>query len=361
MNKVHAVITGTGSYIPLLKKANKDFTAQDFYDDQGQQIQQSGEIIVQKFEQITGIRERRYASHDMDASGMASMAALRAIESAGIDAETIDQIIVAHNFGDIGIESTSSSAVPAIASRVKHQLGIRNAGCIPYDLLFGCPGWLQGVIQANAFIQSGMAKKCLVIGTETLSRVIDVYDRDSMIFSDGAGAVVVEAKEYRDVAEVYGFLGASVQSFTAGELNYINMASSNFSNNNQCTQYIKMRGRKVYEFAVKYVPAAIKQCLTNCNIDITEVKKIFIHQANEKMDAAIINELYKLYDLEADLADIMPMNIHCLGNSSVATIPTLFDMVCKGELPGHHIHKGDLLVFASVGAGMNINAVCYKA
>lgn len=361
MNKIHSVITGTGSYIPILRKANTDFTSQEFYDEKKQKIEQSGETIIDKFQQITGIEERRYADSDMDASGMASMAALRAIESAGIDPETIDQIIVAHNFGDACLKHTQASMVPALASRVKHNLGIRNNNCVPYDLLFGCPGWLQGVIQANAFIQYGMAKRCMVIGTETLSRVIDRYDRDSMIFSDGAGAVVIEAKEHRDGPEKDGFLGAKVQSFTNGELNYINMSYSNLPEDDRTLRYIKMRGRKVYEFAVKHVPAAIKECIDYCGVPITDVKKIFLHQANEKMDAAIISELYKLYGLEADLPVIMPMNIHSLGNSSVATIPTLFDMVCKGELPGHHIHKGDILVFASVGAGMNINAMCYRA
>lgn len=362
MNKIHSVITGTGSYIPLQIKANKEFTSQQFYDEKQEKIDQPGETIIRKFEQITGIKERRYASPNVDASGMASMAALRAIESAGIDAETIDQIIVAHNFGDVSAPMTHTNAVPSLASRIKHNLGIRNTACVPYDLLFGCPGWLQGVIQANAFIQNGMAQKCMVIGTETLSRVIDKYDRDSMIFSDGAGAILIEAKEQHssDTAS-HGFLGAKVQSFTCDELNYIHMAQSYLKEEDPNVLYIKMRGRKVYEFAIKHVPLAIKECLEHCHIAIADVKKIFIHQANEKMDAAIISELYKLYDLTPDLLELMPMNIHYLGNSSVATIPTLFDMVCRGKLPGHNIHKGDILVFASVGAGMNINAMCYRA
>ncbi len=95
-------------------------------------------------------------------------------------------------------------------------------------------------------------------------------------------------------------------------------------------------------------------------ISISEIKKIFIHQANEKMDEAIIKELYKLYGIVNIPDHIMPMSIHSLGNSSVATVPTLLDMVRKGLMPEHKLNEGDVILFASVGAGMNINAVCYR-
>lgn len=356
MSKTETVITGTGSYIPAYTKQNAQFEGQVFYDEQQQLL--PADKSVKKFEQITGIRERRYAEERMDASGMAAEAGLRAIESAGIDAESIDQLIVAHNFGDVSTNSIQSDAVPSLASRIKHLIGIRNVRCIPYDLLFGCPGWLQGVIQANAFMKAGMASTCLVIGTETLSRVIDVYDRDSMIFSDGAGAAVLQLKEVKE--SPCGFLGSSTLSFTGEELNYISMGKSFLPGADPDVHYIKMMGRKVYEFALKQVPAAMKACLDACGIPVTEVKKIFIHQANEKMDEAIVTALYKLYNLKPDLPVVMPMNIHTLGNSSVATIPTLLDMVCKGVLPEHSVHKGDIVLFASVGAGMNINAACYR-
>lgn len=356
MSKLQTVITGTGSYIPTFIKQNAQFEDQPFYNEQQQLL--PADKSVQKFEQITGIRERRYAEELLDASGMAAVAGMRAIESAGISAEGVDQLIVAHNFGDVSTNSIQSDAVPSLASRIKHLIGIKNIHCIPYDLLFGCPGWLQGVIQANAFMKAGMASTCLVIGTETLSRVIDVYDRDSMIFSDGAGAAVLQLKETRDVPS--GFLGGSAQSFTGDELNYIHMGKSCFPGSDPDVHYIKMMGRKVYEFALKYVPAAMKECMNECGVHISEVKKIFIHQANEKMDEAIVTALFKLYDLKPDLPAVMPMNIHMLGNSSVATIPTLLDMVCKGVLPEHRVEKGDVAVFASVGAGMNINAACYR-
>ena len=120
-----------------------------------------------------------------------------------------------------------------------------------------------------------------------------------------------------------------------------------------------MHGRKIYEFALINVPKAMKECLDNSGISIDNVKKILIHQANEKMDEAIIQRFYKLYHKDVPTG-IMPMSIHKLGNSSVATVPTLYDSLLKGEIENHEIHKGDILLFASVGAGMNVNAIVYK-
>ena len=355
---IRTVITGTGSYIPEYVKTNRDFAGHNFYAEDNSALDIEPHIIVDKFKQITGIEERRYAPANIDSSDMAAIAAQKAIDDAGCDPETIDQIIVAHNFGNVLKHTIQTDAMPALASRVKHTLKINNPSCIPYDILFGCPGWVQGVIQADAYFKAGIAKKCLVIGTETLSRVLDVYDRDSMIFSDGAGASVLEV---RDSKETYsGILGASVQSHCQGEVDYLKMGKSYYPDSDPRIRYIKMKGRKVYEYAMKYVPMAMKICLEKSDINISDLKKIFIHQANEKMDEGIIKEMYKLYGISNVPGHIMPMSIHNLGNSSVATIPTLLDMVRKGLMPEHTLNAGDVILFASVGAGMNINAVCYR-
>jgi len=110
---------------------------------------------------------------------------------------------------------------------------------------------------------------------------------------------------------------------------------------------------------VTHVPTAMKSCLDKSGIPIKEVKKIFLHQANEKMDEAIVTRFYKLYDMERP-EGIMPMNIFTMGNSSVATIPTLYDMVQKGQIENQEVNKGDVVIFASVGAGMNVNALVYR-
>jgi 3-oxoacyl-[acyl-carrier-protein] synthase-3 len=135
---LRTVITGTGSFIPANKKLNKDFLDQEFYSDRQERIPSEGADIVRKFEEVTGISERRYADKDMNASEMAVAAAVAAIKDAGVDPETLDQIILAHNFGNVLKDTIQSDAVPSLASRVKQALGIRNPACIPYDVLFGC-------------------------------------------------------------------------------------------------------------------------------------------------------------------------------------------------------------------------------
>jgi 3-oxoacyl-[acyl-carrier-protein] synthase III len=355
---LRSVITGTGSYIPPFVQTNHDFAKHTFYSENHEPLSTPPQEVVEKFKQITGIAERRYTTDDLNASDIGSIAAKNAIDNSGVNPEEIDQIIVAHNFGNVVKHTIQTDAVPSLANHIKHALGIRNPNCIAYDILFGCPGWVQGVIHADAFFKAGIAKKALVVGTETLSRVIDMYDRDSMIFSDGAGAAVLEYKEVPDNGP--GMLGASMQSHSLDEVDYINMGKSYYPGSDGKIRFIKMKGRKVYEYAMKYVPAAMKECIDKSGIDIQQVKKVFIHQANEKMDEGIIKRLFQLYGIAKIPENIMPMSIHWLGNSSVATVPTLYDLVRNNKLENHHLNEGDVIIFASVGAGMNINAVSYR-
>ncbi|MCO6147002.1 3-oxoacyl-ACP synthase III family protein [Flavobacterium sp. NRK1] len=347
-------ITGSGCYIPNRIIANIDFAKHQFLDDNGNPLSYSNEVVTEKFRQITGIDERRYVEEDLLTSDIAFYAAQKAIEDAKIDPETLDYIIFAHNFGNVKEGAIQTDILPSLASRVKHSLQIKNPKCVAYDILFGCPGWVEGVIQAKAFIKSGMAKKCLVIGAETLSRVVDPHDRDSMIYSDGAGASIIEATD-----EEGGILSHETASYTYEEAYFLFFGNSFNKDHDPDVRYIKMYGRKIYEFALSNVPKAMKECLDNSGVGINDVKKILIHQANEKMDEAIVQRFYKLYDMPMP-EKVMPMSIHKLGNSSVATIPTLYDMLIKDQLEDQHLNKGDVLLFASVGAGMNINAFVYK-
>ena len=347
-------ITGIGSYIPEIKVANTHFIDHVFLNEDGTPFGYENDVVIGKFKSITGIDERRYVTPEMVTSDIAFLASEKAILHAGIDKETIDYIILAHNFGDVKSNGLQSDTVPSLATRVKHKLEIKNQKCVAYDILFGCPGWIEGVLQANAFIKSGMAKRCLVIGAETLSRVVDKHDRDSMIYADGAGAAIIEATENNE-----GILAFDSATFALEEANYLFFGNSFDQNLDVNVRYIKMYGRKIYEFALKNVPLAMKECLDKSGIKIDEVKKILIHQANEKMDEAIINRFYKLYDKTAPVG-IMPMSISFLGNSSVATVPTLFDLLINNKIENQEIHKGDILIFASVGAGMNVNAIVYK-
>jgi 3-oxoacyl-[acyl-carrier-protein] synthase-3 len=347
-------ITGSGSYIPTEKVSNIDFAKHSFLNEDGSPFPHSNEVVAEKFLEITGIKERRYVKDDLCTSDIAILAAEKAILDAKIDRETIDYIILAHNFGDVKKGAIQSDILPSLASRVKHGLKIINPKCVAYDILFGCPGWVEGVIQAYAFIKAGMAKRCLVIGAETLSRVVDLHDRDSMIYSDGAGATIVESSE-----EAGGILSHETATFTYDEAYYLFFGNSFNKDHDPDVRYIKMHGRKIYEFALTNVPKAMASCLEKSGVPIEKVKKVLIHQANEKMDEAIIHRFFKQYK-QTPPEGVMPMSIHKLGNSSVATVPTLFDLMMKGEIENQTLVKGEVIVFASVGAGMNINAIVYQ-
>lgn len=352
---MNSIITGTGSYIPDIIKKNADFLNNSFYSDTNDPLTDENEVIIQKFKGITGIEERRYLQSGLLNSEIATIAANLAIERAGIDIETIDQIIFAHNFGDLNNLNRQSDMLPSLASKTKHLLRIKNPDCVAYDVIFGCPGWLQGIIQADQFIKTGLSKRCLVIGSETLSRIIDPHDRDSMIYADGAGACILE----KGLDSKKGILSYASQTYTFEESNYIFFGESNKTDEEEHTRYLKMHGRKIYEFALNNVPLAMKQALDKSGVPVDKLKKILIHQANEKMDEAIINRFYRLFKTKVP-DGIMPMSINVLGNSSVATIPTLLDLILNGNFNEHNIAEGDAIMFASVGAGMNINAVVYQ-
>ncbi|ODS86881.1 MAG: 3-oxoacyl-ACP synthase [Cytophagaceae bacterium SCN 52-12] len=353
----YSVITGSGSYIPTRRIVNEDFINHVFYDPDGtKQVRPTAEII-KKLEKITGIKERRYVTDDLVTSDIAFLAAKEALTSSGTDPESLDYIIVAHNFGDIRADNRISEFVPALASRVKYRLQVTNPLTVAVDLPFGCAGWLQGLIQADRLLKSGYAKKIMVIGAETLSRICDPHDRDSMIYSDGAGAVIVEAVGCENPV---GILAETVKSY-AGDLAYlIRMGVSANPAFGERTLFLKMNGHKLYENILRTVPGMIRETLEKAELSLCEIDKFLIHQANEKMDEAILKQLFSLYGLPGPSKHLMPMTISCLGNSSVATLPTMFDLMSKGKLENHAVSRGQRLVFAAMGAGVNMNTVVYK-
>ncbi len=354
MNLNRAKIIGLGSYMPEIEVKNEDFLKWEFYDKNGK-IDKSNEEIIQKFYEITNIKSRRFVDDHLVTSDIAAVAAEKALENAGIDKEDLDYIIVGSNYGDIEKGSFFSDFVPSLAARVKYKLKIKNPASVAFDLLFGCPGWLEGVIQAHIQMKAGVSRYALVIGAETLSRVRDPYSRDSMIFADGAGAAVLELT----TNEKEGILSHLTHSYAYPEAELLENRPSINPQHDQSKKYIYMQGHKIYEFALNKVPAAMKACFDESGEDIRDLKKIFIHQANEKMDAAIVKRFYRLYGMQVP-SGIMPSNIDFMGNSSVATIPTLMDQVRSGMIEGQELNRGDLILLASVGAGMHINAVTMR-
>jgi len=354
---LYSIITGTGKYIPEKIIQNKDYSNHEFYDASGTKLNKTSAEIVDKFEQITDIKERRHVTENLVTSDIGFLAAEQALQSCNADKEELDYIIVAHNFGDVKANNKRSDFVPSIAARIKHKLGIKNPYTVAYDLPFGCAGWLQGLIQADYYLKSGDAKKIMVIGAEVLSRISDPHDRDSLLYADGAGAVLAEATQSESPI---GILAHNTRSDTLECAHLLRMDKSNNQAYEGEELFLKMEGRKLYEYALKTVPSAIMQCLEKAKVPIQSVAKVLIHQANGKMDDAILKRLYNLYDLPEVPENIMPMTISWLGNSSVATIPTLLDLLLNNQLQNHQVNPGDVIVFASVGAGMNINSVIYR-
>jgi 3-oxoacyl-[acyl-carrier-protein] synthase-3 len=350
----NSIITGTGSYIPPVKVPNRQFLENEFYRADGTKIPKANEDIVNKLQEITCIRERRYVEDDLTTSDMAYLAAEKALN--GIDRESLDYIIVGQNLGDVKKDNITPDMVPTIAARVKHKLRIKNPYTVAFDIPFGCPGWLQGMITADYYIKSGDARKVMVIGAETLSRVSDPHDVDCMIYSDGAGATVMEASENDG-----GVLSHVTRSDTYDNAYLLTLGKSYRSSRKSNELFIKMQGHDIYKYAVRTVPQVVQQSLDKAGLTLSDVKKILIHQANQKMDEAILERLFKLYKTDNVPENIMPMTISWLGNSSVATLPTLLDLLQKGKLENHNrLQSGDIVVFASVGAGMNINSMVYK-
>ncbi len=355
--EIYTRIIGTGSCLPPKVVKNADFLNHTFYDANGQPFDKENEEIVRKFYEITNIEERRYVGDDQVTSDLAALAVKEACKSAQVSLDSLDFILVAHNFGDISAGNSHSDILPALANRVKMKLHLKNPACICHDVISGCPGWTQGMIIADAFIKSGAMKRGVVVGADVLSRISDPHDRDSMIYADGAGATIVEAFESD---EPTGIISHASRSDSIPYANLLTLGKSNNPNADQRDLWIKMEGHKLYIYAIRHVPGVVKESIEKAGLQLSDIKKVFIHQANEKMDESILSGVFRLYNSKEIPKGIMPMSIRDLGNSSTATVPTLLDLVLKGKIKDQEVNPGDYIILCSVGAGMNINSIVYK-
>jgi 3-oxoacyl-[acyl-carrier-protein] synthase-3 len=356
--QIYTRIIGTGSYLPSKIVVNRDFMDNQFFDGTTKKpFDKSNEEIIQKFQEITNIDERRYAADNQLTSDLAVLAVQDACNSSGVSLDSLDFIIVSHNFGDIKEKNVRIDVLPSLANKVKMKLKIQNPACICHDVISGCPGWTQSMIVADAYIKSGTMKRGVVVGADVLSRISDPHDRDSMIYADGAGATIVEGVESDSPT---GLISHASRSDSADYAKLLTLGSSNNPNTPGNELWIKMSGHKLYIYAIKTVPLVVKESIEKAGIHLKDIKKVLIHQANEKMDEAILRGVFKLYGETQVPEGIMPMTINYLGNSSTATVPTLLDLVAKNKINGHKIKEGDYIVLCSVGAGMNINSIVYK-
>jgi 3-oxoacyl-[acyl-carrier-protein] synthase-3 len=349
------VIAGTGSALPDNIVKNDAFSQHHFYEKTGQKSERTGAEMAAKLESITGIRERRYIRDEDDSVPLMALAAAHALEDAGMQANDLQGIIVAHNAGNMLAKGHGFHPVPNLAAHLKHALAISKYEFFAYDILFGCPGWIQAVIQAQQTMLQE-AGPILVVGLEVASRMLDPHDPDSMILADGCGACVLNVKH----TEQEGILAHSTFSHAQDDLNSIYLGASCMPGL-EGHSYFKMNGRAVYKYATQWVPQVIKKALEKAGKDIEEVDIFLFHQANAKMLEAITQNIAALYNLpQLSFAGKVPATIAFLGNTSVATIPTMLDLIRKNQLAGYQIKKGQLAVMASVGAGMHCNALVYQ-
>lgn len=309
MSSYGSILIGTGSYLPEKRLTN---------DELSKMVDTNDEWIVQR----TGIRERRIAGPGESTATMAAEAAKRAIAAAGIEAKDLDLIIVA--------TITPEMVFPSTACFVAAQLGLTSTPA--FDMSAACSGFIFACVTGSSFIKSGQYKTVLVIGAETLSRVTDYTDRTScIIFGDGAGAAIFRRSDDTTKGLIYNSMfadgtGADAMTLKPGSRHPINeqlLAEKN--------QYMRIRGREVYKFAVSRFEELIRDAMKRCELT-PESLLIIPHQVNQR----IIDSAMEKLGLPAERAFV---NIDKYGNTSAASIPIALDEAMRaGKLkPGDHV------------------------
>jgi 3-oxoacyl-[acyl-carrier-protein] synthase III len=364
---LNTIITGTGSCVPEVNVSNEQFLQNTFYTKEGTPEIKKTELLVKKFYERTGIRSRRYARNDQVASDLGTEAVAYALAAAHRKVNELDMIIGATNFGDVQAPSYASDFVPSLATRVLKKLGHTGNGITALDVIAGCPGWLEATYTAHLHIQAGHARRVAVVAMETLSRISDPSDKDSMIYADGAGAVILEANEQYHRQGILSYASETVTQFKAVNssitscADFLTMGPANDPALPQNRLYLKMIGPNVAQLAIERVPDIIKKVAEIDGISLNDISLFLLHQANKKLDhdMALATGV-----LPGELEQKVPITIDWLGNSSVATIPTMLDLIMRERAftNGHKyvFEPGKYLVFASVGASMNINAMIYR-
>ncbi|MEX0766232.1 MAG: beta-ketoacyl-ACP synthase III [bacterium] len=314
-----STITGLGRYIPRRIMTNAELE---------QLVDTSDEWIVSR----TGIRERRIAEPDQASSDLAYEASIEALADAGVSAEEIDLIIVG--------TATPDMLFPATACILQDRLGAKQAGA--FDVSAACTSWAYAAAVAHGYVSSGQADTVLVVGTETLSKIINWKDRNtSVLFGDSAGAVVMKPCEPGK-----GFLSFHLGSDGSGGP-FIALPAggsrlpASYETVEREQHYLTMNGREVYKFAVRCIPRAIEEAVKRAGIDIEDVDLFIPHQANIRIIDAAAERLRQPKEK-------FFVNVERYGNTSAASVPVaLYEAVRSGQ-----VKEGDIVVMVAFGGGL---------
>ena len=320
----NAVIVGTGSFVPEKTLTNEDFT---------KIVDTSDEWITSR----TGIKVRHIASDDETTATLSAEAARIALKDAGIKPTDIELIIVA--------TITPEMVFPSTACFVQDMIGAKNAWA--FDLSGACSGFVYGISIVRQFIISGRYKNALVIGAETLSKITDYEDRNScVLFGDGAGAVVVKRSDDGAMGIMY-----SCSASDGGGWKSLNCQAygSRYPVGKTLDDpkkvYMTIKGREVYQLAVRRIVELVNDCMEKCNLTIDDINMFIPHQ----MNARIIESVAKRLNLREERVFI---NIDQYGNTSAASIPIALDQ-CRRQ---GRINSGDIVLLVAFGAGLTWGA-----
>ena len=324
-----ARISGTGSFLPERTLSNLDLE---------KLVDTNDEWIRER----TGISERRIAEKNQATSDLATVAAQRALASAGLKAQDLDMIICA--------TATPDQPMPNTACVIQERLGARNV--MAFDLAAACSGFVYALAIANQFIRTGVYKHILVVGAETLSRIVNYKDRDTCIlFGDGAGVFVVSRAEPGEDSEILsehlhadGTLGHVFELPGGGSR--IPLTHEGLDQN---LQYVKMKGKEIFKAAVRTLVESSQEALEKNNVSIDELSWLVPHQANIR----ILSSVAQHFGLPMDKVII---NIQRTGNTSAATIPLAFDEAVRDG----RIRRGQLVLLAAFGAGVTSGSILLR-
>ncbi|GLS33417.1 3-oxoacyl-[acyl-carrier-protein] synthase 3 [Mesorhizobium albiziae] len=321
---IRSVVRGIGSALPRRIMKNTDFEGM---------VETSDEWIAQR----TGIRQRHIAADDETTASLGEAAAREALDNAGLTPDDIDLIVLA--------TSTPNNTFPATAVEIQQRLGMRHG--FAFDMQAVCSGFVYAVTTADLYIRGGLARRVLIIGSETFSRILDWNDRSTcVLFGDGAGALVVEAQEGAGTIADQGVLAASLRSDgTHREKLYVDGGPSTTGT----VGHLRMEGREVFKHAVGMITDVIEATFSEAGITAEDLDWFVPHQANKR----IIDASAKKLGI-ADAKVVITVDRH--GNTSAASVPLALAVAVKDG----RIRKGDLVLLEAMGGGFTWGAVLLR-